>query len=125
MLLKNVILLEYYCYETNFGARNERLSFTFLLFLWGSASQKLRISSRFAKCEPLIRTLRSCKPEACNFIKKVLAKVFFSEFCEIFKNTFFAEHLRMTASDVLMQVVVIQSRFKLRLFGLFFAFFRN
>ena len=29
------------------------------------------------------------------------------EFCEIFKSTFFAEHLRMTASDIRMQVVVI------------------
>ena len=29
------------------------------------------------------------------------------EFCEIFKNTFFAEHLRVTASDIRMQVVVI------------------
>ena len=31
----------------------------------------------------------------------------FCEFCEIFKNTFFAEHLRVTASDIRMQVVVI------------------
>ena len=32
------------------------------------------------------------KPEACNFIKKeTLAQVFFYEFCEIFKNTFFIE----------------------------------
>ena len=32
--------------------------------------------------------------DACNFIKKVtLAQVFSCEFCEIFKNTFFMEHL--------------------------------
>ena len=31
----------------------------------------------------------------------------FCEFCEIFKNPFFAEHLRVTASDIRMQVVVI------------------
>ena len=31
----------------------------------------------------------------------------FCEFCEIFENTFFAEHLRMTASDIRMQVVAI------------------
>ena len=38
-------------------------------------------------------------PKACNFIKKeTLAQVFFCEFCEIFKNTFFTEHLRTTAS---------------------------
>ena len=36
--------------------------------------------------------------EACNFIKKEsLARVFSCEFCEISKNTFFAEHLRTTA----------------------------
>ena len=68
----NIIVIRW-----NFGARNEILSFTFLLFLWGNASQKLRISSRFAKCEPLIRTLISCKPEACNFITKVLWQRFF------------------------------------------------
>ena len=35
----------------------------------------------------------------CNFIKKeALAQVFSCEFCEIFKNTFFTEHLRTTAS---------------------------
>ena len=38
-------------------------------------------------------------PEACNFIKKEsLAQVFFCEFCKIFKNTSFTEHLRTTAS---------------------------
>ena len=32
---------------------------------------------------------------------------FFCEFCEIFKNIFFAGYLRVTASDIRMQVVVI------------------
>ena len=42
------------------------------------------------------------------FIKKeTLAQVFFCEFCEISKNTFLTEHLRVTASDIRMQVVVI------------------
>ena len=37
---------------------------------------------------------------ACNFIKKeALAQVFRCEFCEIFKNSFFPEHLRATASE--------------------------
>ena len=31
--------------------------------------------------------------------KNPLAQVFSSEFCEIFKSTSFAEHLRMTASQ--------------------------
>ena len=37
--------------------------------------------------------------QACNFIQKeTLAQVFSCEFCEIFKNTFFTEHLWTTAS---------------------------
>ena len=40
-----------------------------------------------------------CRPQACNFInKEILVQVFSCEFCEIFKNTFFTEHLRTTAS---------------------------
>ena len=39
------------------------------------------------------------RPEAYNFIKKeTRAQVFSCEFCEISENTFFAEHLRTTAS---------------------------
>ena len=38
--------------------------------------------------------------QACNFGKKeTLAQVFPCEFCEIFKNTFYTEHLRTTASE--------------------------
>ena len=37
--------------------------------------------------------------QACNFIKETPAQVFFCEYCEIFKNTFFTEHLRETASE--------------------------
>ena len=38
-------------------------------------------------------------PEACSFIKnETQAQVFSCEFCEIFKNTFFTEHPRTTAS---------------------------
>ena len=40
------------------------------------------------------------RPEACNFIKEeTLTQVFSCEFCEIFKNTFFTEHLWATASE--------------------------
>ena len=36
----------------------------------------------------------------CSFIKEeTLTQVFFSEFCEIFKNTYFLEHLGTAASD--------------------------
>ena len=38
--------------------------------------------------------MTSRKPAACNFIKKEAPpQVFFSEFCETSKNTFFIEHL--------------------------------
>ena len=38
-------------------------------------------------------------PKACDFIKKeTLVPVFFCEFDEIFKNTFFTEHFQATAS---------------------------
>ena len=40
------------------------------------------------------------RPQVCNFIKKktLLAQAFSCAFCEIFKNTFFTEHLRTTAA---------------------------
>ena len=43
-----------------------------------------------------------CKvwPEACNFIKQeTLAQVVSCEFWKIFKNSFFTEHIRETASE--------------------------
>ena len=47
----------------------------------------------------LFQSLFFSVPEACNFIKKeTLAEVFSCEFCEISKNTFFTEHLWVTAS---------------------------
>ena len=46
MLLKNIILLQYYCYKMKL---NETLSFSFLLFLWDNASQKRQ--NTFAICE--------------------------------------------------------------------------
>ena len=32
---------------------------------------------------------------------------FFCEFCKIFKNTFFTEHVQPTSSDIRVQVVVL------------------
>ena len=49
-------------------------------------------------------------PEVCNFIKReTLAQAFSCEFREIFKSTFFTEQLRVTASDIQLQVAVIYS----------------
>ena len=51
------------------------------------------------RCSIKIGVLRKTKLQAYNFIKKeALAQVFFCEFCEVFKNTFFTEHLWTTAS---------------------------
>ena len=48
-------------------------------------------------CQSLF--LIKLQADACNFIKnKTLAQVFSCEFCQIFKNTYFVEHLRTTAS---------------------------
>ena len=55
--------------------------------------------------------------QACNFIKKeTLAQVFSCEFCEIFKNTFFTEHLWTTASIIIwiftvICLVIVSTRF--------------
>ena len=47
-----------------------------------------------------VSPFQSYRPEVCKCIKKDnLAQVFSCEFCEIFKNTFFTEYLRTTASD--------------------------
>ena len=61
-----------------------------------------RVLRNFAKftrkhlCQSLF--FNKVADEACNFIKKeTLAQVFSCEFCEIFENIFFTEHLRTTA----------------------------
>ena len=35
---------------------------------------------------------------------KTASQIFFNEFCKIFKNTFFTEHLRAGASDILLDI---------------------
>ena len=53
------------------------------------------------KQQPEMFCKKRCKksPEACNFVKKeTLAQIFSCEFCEVFRNTFFTEHLWTTAS---------------------------
>ena len=51
-------------------------------------------------CQSLFfNKIAGLRPEVCNFIKQeTLAQVFFCEFCEIFKNTYFTEHLWVTTS---------------------------
>ena len=61
----------------------------------------LRNFARFTEkhlCQSLF-LLKFIRPQACNFIKKeTLTQVFSCEFCEIFKNSLFTEHLQATAS---------------------------
>ena len=53
------------------------------------------------------------RSEACNFIKKeTLAQVFSCDFCEIFQNTFFTEHLRATASENHYLLFYVDSNFR-------------
>ena len=56
---------------------------------------KKGVITNFAKfIEKRLQRLKSC-----NFIKnETLVQVFSCEFCEIFKNTYFVEHLRTTTS---------------------------
>ena len=55
--------------------------------------------------------------QASNFIKKeTVAQVFSCEFCEIFKNAFFTEHLWTTASIIIwiftvICLVIVSTRF--------------
>ena len=47
---------------------------------------------------------------ACNFIKReTLAQVFSCEFWAIFKNTFFTEHLRTTASASFITTIKLKN----------------
>ena len=71
-----------------------------------ACSVKKGVLKNFAKfagkhpCQSLFfNKVAGLSPEACNFIKKgTLAQVFSCEFCEIFENTLFTEHVWTTAS---------------------------
>ena len=56
-------------------------------------------------------------PEACNFSKKeTLAQVFSCEFDEIFKNTFFTEHLWPTDFEHVKIIKIYMVKFNARKF---------
>ena len=46
-------------------------------------------------------------PESATLLKRASGQGVFCDFCESFKNTFSPELLRVTASDIRVQVVVI------------------
>ena len=63
------------------------------------------------------------EPQACNFIKKEsLAQVFSREFCEVFKNTFFTEHLSTTASVFRTQTNIYDEDFVQKLLTAFSSY---
>ena len=68
------------------------------------------------RCKSLFFYLK-CSPKACNFIKKeILAQVFSCEFCKDFKNNFFTEHLRATASIIFLTVFGFRDEYNLYFF---------
>ena len=63
--------------------------------------------------EPLFQ--KSCRPQACNFIKKeTLAQLFFCEFCEISKNNLFTKYFWTTALYINDAVVMAHSHKSLK-----------
>ena len=83
----------------------------------GSKSSHLRCSVRKVFLEILqnsqentcsrVSFLIKLKASTCNVIKKeALTQMFFCEFCEIFRNTFFIEHLPGTALHIRIFYVV-------------------
>ena len=59
----------------------------------------LQISRKKHLCGSLFLIEFQAGLKACNFIKETPAQAFSYEVCEIFKNTYFEEHLRATASE--------------------------
>ena len=64
--------------------------------------------------------------EACKFIKKkTLVQVFSCEFCEVFRNNVFTEHLRVTASNIRDKLMLVNMTFdKSRTFSLVIGLFQ-
>ena len=63
--------------------------------LWFSQNRSSLQEEVFLKVPPNSQENTVPEPQACNFIKKeTLALMFLCEFGEMFKNTFFIEHLR-------------------------------
>ena len=65
------------------------------------------------------QTLANPRHEACNFIKKeTLAQLFFCEFCEIYKNTFYYRTPLVAASGVVINFAILEP-FSNKVAGLF------
>ena len=65
------------------------------------------------------QTLANHRLETCNFIKEeTLTQVFFCEFCEIYKNTFYYRTPLIAASGVLINFAILEP-FSNKVAGLF------
>ena len=108
MSLKNEFKLLTYCFEKvhgfpqclgALGGAHVKTNSTEFINRKGHHSQE----NTCARVSFLIKL----QAEACNFIKKeTLAHVFSCEFCEIFKNTFFAEYLRWLLLYILLLILL-------------------
>ena len=83
---------------------------------------KIGILKNFAKfkrkdlCQSLF-FIKVAALQACNFLKETLAQVFFCEFYDFFKNTFFIEHLHRLVLWIIIWI------FKLEIINLVTRFF--
>ena len=73
-----------------------------LLKRYRSSHQRCSIKRAVLKNFAMFTGKHLCR-SPCNFLKKRLQGCFFCEYCEIFKNTNFEKHLRITASGILQQ----------------------
>ena len=64
-----------------------------------SLCEHIKIRSSQQRCSVRKGVLTELSLRPSTLLKKTLTKVFSCEFCEIYKNTFFTEHLWATASE--------------------------
>ena len=91
---QNLSICEHILFDKNNIYKNAEIQ-TFLCNIFTVARREFRLSIRYLTSMHKTYFLAS----ACSFIlKRYLTQMFSCEFCEISKNTFFKEHLWVTAS---------------------------
>ena len=82
---------------------------TLILFRTNTLCFDKLIQNKITKNLRIVRGSHRRKKGACGFIKNdTLAQVLYSEFCEILKNNFFAEHLCATSSVCIFLFAIFQ-----------------
>ena len=64
----------------------------------GVLKNSVKFTGKHARQSLFFNKVADLRP--ATLLKKTLARVFSGGFCEIFKNTFYREHLRTTASEL-------------------------